>query len=162
MVKMRFRNDGWHYADLKANGWTLEKYHSWGEITGEDRKEWDAVPPAERGDVWRVHWHGGGDGSVPGPIAGYAFCCPQCGHVHTATSSGNCGQKIQKTYKDKDGKDVPFTTCTHSGVSSCWNWSGSAEDNVLTCTPSILVTEDKYEPGGCNWHGFLTNGVFTP
>jgi len=170
MTRMRFRTDGWHYADLKANGWVFDgegekSYSSCFDDPAEKeelRREWDTVPPAERGDVWQVRWRGEGDGSVPGPIAGYAFCCPGCGHVHTATSSGNCGQKIQRSYKDKDGKDVPYTTCAHSGVGSCWSWSGSAEGNTLTCSPSILVTMDKHEPGGCNWHGFLTNGVFTP
>jgi hypothetical protein len=154
-MKMRFRTDGWHFADLKNFGYTLETYHSWGPISDEDRKEWDAVPKAEPGDVWRIHWHHN-EGEPEGAIAGYAICCPGCGHIHSWTTAGNCNQKVQRSYVDtKTGQMVNYESCVHSGVSSCWNWSGSAEEGTLTAAPSLQVTHSDPD---CHWHGFIQNG----
>lgn len=153
-MKMRFRSDGWHYADLKARGMTFEEYHSWGPWMEEDKKYWDDCPKAEPGDVWRIFW--GGENRDENRVAGYAICCPGCGHVHNWTTAGNCNSKIPASYVDsKTGGIVQYQTCVHSGISSCWNWSGSAEEGTLTGTPSLQVTASDPE---CHWHGYITNG----
>lgn len=150
---MRFRTDGWHYADLKAHGWTAETYFAHRTITEEEKKEWDDCPKAEPGDVWRIRWHShGGDG----PIAGYAICCIGCGHVHAWTTASNCNLKFQTNWRDDKGVDHPYWTCPHSGTGSCWEWSGSAEEGTLTAKPSLQVI--AINPGDCNWHGYIENG----
>jgi hypothetical protein len=157
-VRMRFRMDSWHYADLKV-AMTWEQYtDGWSSSpTEEDKRYWDETPKAEPGDVWRIHWshHDPIDGpQIDDRIAGYAICCIGCGHVHAWTTAGNCNQKIQCSYKDSNtGLDVPYTSCVHSGLTSCWNWTGSAEEGTLTATPSLQVTQDE-----CKWHGYITNG----
>lgn len=42
-----------------------------------------------------------------------------------------------------------------------WNVSGGdpAKPETLSLSPSILHDPSK---GACGWHGYLTNGVFTP
>lgn len=158
---MRFRTDGWHYADLKANGWTWERYAACFDESDDVaaiKREWDAIPPAQKGDVWRVFWYHDENGQqVDDRIAGYAICCIVCGQVHAWTSAGNCSQKVKRSYVDSGGKTVEYDSCAHSGVSSCWNWSGSAEEGTLTATPSLMVI-----PGhGCSYHGWIRNGEIT-
>src|SRR5665213_3555856 len=142
-MKMRFRKDGWHYADLKARGMTFEQYFSWEDsasVREQYKKEWDAVPKAEPGDVWRIHWshHEPPSGpQIDDWLAGYAICCIGCGRVHDWMSANNCSQKIQSSYKDSStGLDVPYTTCVHQrDHTSCWAWTGSAEEGTLTGAP---------------------------
>lgn len=96
------------------------------------------VPPAAPGDTWEVRWHVAGrigePGYVPGPIAGYAICCPKCRQVHDWTLALNC------------------RPCPHSGNGSCWTWTGDATAGTLTASPSLHAI------GACGWHGFLRNG----
>lgn len=100
-------------------------------------------PAARPGDLWRIRWHKEhADGNrLIGPIAGYAICCPDCGQVHHWTTATNCPS-------NKNG------VCEHSGKGSCWEWSGSAEENRLSVRPSLQVTGE----GGCRWHGHLVDG----
>jgi hypothetical protein len=153
-VQMRFRTDGWHFADMKSHG----TEYVWG-----DKEVFDITPTAEPGDVWRIHWAAAGtdgvidsvrDKDLVGPLAGYAICCIKCGHVHVWTTANNCSSPVEKTYKDSDGNDKTYKSCIHSGTGSCWNWTGSAEDNTLTATPSLQCLQPD-----CNFHGFITNGV---
>ena len=166
---MRFRTDGWHYADLKSQGWRFgERGETGGKVYGayfdndaefeEVKKAWNETPPAQPGDVWRVRWYR--QGVEPGPIAGYAICCLGCGYVHSWTSARNCNApKRQYTYKDLDGNEKTGEVCIHSGERSCWDWSGSAEEGTLTAAPSLLVCGADTSGGGkCNWHGFIQSG----
>jgi hypothetical protein len=132
----RFRTDGFHIADLKAQGKAREE---WFEAT-----LWDPIPPAELGDVWRIHWAKCNDAghTIDGPLAGYAIFCPKCHTVHCWTTATNCAQKAG-------------TSCPHEGTGSCWTWSGSAESGTLTASPSLHCV---LELGGCGWHGWLNNG----
>lgn len=148
---MRFRTDGWHYADLKCAGITPEKFAEW---HGPNQVEaYKNFPAAEPGDIWRIHWYA--PEGQQGPIAGYAICCPKCKRVHAWTTATNCSQKtIERSYTDKDGKVVKYKSCPHEGTGSCWNWSGSAENNTLTASPSLFN-----QAPDCGWHGWLQNGV---
>ena len=96
-------------------------------------------PAPKPGDTWLIRWYR--PGGAEGPIAGYAICCPGCRKVHDWTTATNC------------------KPCSHQGISSCWTWTGSAEANVLTASPSLHSVKDL---GGCGWHGHLINGVLTP
>jgi len=147
---MRFRTDGVHYADLKAAGRTLEDYCAPQAPTEEERRHWDATPKAERGDVWRVFWYHGEQGKqIDDQIAGYDICCVACGRVHACTTALNCNQKIPKPWGE---------SCQHiESRTSCWIWSGSAEQGTLTASPSLLVVQSRC-PWGCGWHGFIQNG----
>lgn len=103
-----------------------------------------SVPPADPGDTWCVRWRGHGivgtPEYLPGPIAGYAICCPGCHQVHCWTSATNCGPRNE------------YGSCPHNGTGSCWTWTGSAEANTLTASPSL------YASNACGWHGWLQNG----
>ena len=70
------------------------------------------------------------------------FLCPKCfaGQQH----------RVEVTIA---GRGVPDDMGTHNakGVAVRWNLSGNGFHD-LTLTPSILLE------GGCNWHGFVTNG----
>lgn len=165
-MRMRFRTDGWHYADLKAAGETFEQHYKREEFFGvnegrydEWKAHWDATPKAEKGDVWRIFWaHHSWCGQVDDWIAGYAICCIACGRVHAWTSALNCGQKVKRSYVDTDGKRQEYETCVHQEQhGSCWTWSGSAEAGTLTATPSLQVVADKC-PWKCGWHGFIQGG----
>ncbi len=163
-VPMRFRRydvgGGWFEADDAASfvrGEKLQWHHTPEELVG--------VEPAMPGDTWVSRWAKSDlqpdairhvvDGL--GPIAGYAICCPKCLHVHAWCSAHGCGFNPQTySYVDKDGKTVTGTVCGHSGISSCWTWTGSAEEGTLSASPSLHCVEAL---GGCGWHGYLTNGV---
>ena len=156
---MRFRTDGYHYAELKGL-WDVKMQNDYRAkfLTEEEAKYWDSTPAAVPGDVWRIHWRvdDGAGGSVDGPVAGYAICCPACKHVHQWTMAGNCNQSVTLTYKDSTGADIPYRSCVHSGTGSCWSWSGSAEENNLTGSPSLQVINGG--SGDCKWHGFIQAG----
>lgn len=133
-TRIRFRTDGVHIAERKAQGKDYDPYY--------DRAAWDATPPAQPGDIWRVFWRAEdseGNG-INGPFAGYYICCPGCKQVHAWTTALNCLPK----------------PCPHEGKSSCWAWSGSAEAGTLTASPSLYSVKEN---GGCGWHGWLQNGV---
>jgi len=150
-VRMRFRTDGWHYADLKALGWTRERFFAEYSQLPDYFNKFVETPPAQPGDVWRIHWYKEGG---QGPLAGYAICCPKCGHVHNWTVAGNCsGKKHTIKYLGSDGSERFYDICEHNGVGSCWTWTGSAEDNTLTASPSLQVTSPE-----CGFHGWLENG----
>jgi hypothetical protein len=151
---MRFRKDGWHYADLKVQGKTFDEYYSYSESAlqnAEYRKFWDECPKAEPGDVWRIYWYHHDDQGhqLNDWIAGYAICCLGCGRVHPWTQALNCGQKIQTEYGE---------SCIHvQNRTSCWTWTGSAEEGTLTASPSLQVVKERCE-WGCGWHGYIQNG----
>lgn len=158
-MRMRFRTDGWHYADMKAHGWAFDGdgEKSYGKCFSdpaeleEARIEWEKIPAAESGDVWRIHWGGIGNEEK---IAGYAICCPGCGHVHAWCTATNCSAPRRTyTWKNGDGIEHEGSVCIHSGERSCWDWSGSAENGTLTASPSLLVQQDD-----CHWHGWIQNG----
>ena len=74
--------------------------------------------------------------SVGGPVASYGFGCPGCGArsiLHIGT--GPVGHTWHVTAGD------------------------AADPAHVTLRASVL-----HDPslGGCGWHGYLTNGVFTP
>lgn len=145
-AQMRFRADGWHYAEKNANFTDAELTEQ-----GYDIAAVRAVPIPEPGDVWRIYWHKS-DESAPDVLAGYAICCPRCKGVHCWTMASNCQfQIVEHTYTDDAGVEHKYKVCGHSGSGSCWQWSGSAEANTLTAHPSLLNH-------GCGWHGFLTDG----
>ena len=140
---MRFRSD----SDIRAE---YHARHDRGEALAlcpcgsadcdEKAQHFLGTPPAEPGDTWRVHWARTVDQVGPPALAGYAICCPKCRLVHLWSSASNCASK------NADGG------CAHTGVGSCWNWTGSAEDNRLSASPSL------YALHACGWHGFLTDG----
>lgn len=70
------------------------------------------------------------------------FLCPKCfdGQQH----------HIEVTFA---GRGVTDEMGTHNkeGKPTRWNLSGNGFDD-LSLTPSVLIE------GGCNWHGFVTNG----
>lgn len=136
MTRIRFRSDNSHIARYRAEGYTNKDSY------GFSAEEWEATPIAEPGDIWRVLWW-----TPPGevsPLAGYDICCPKCRQVHGWTSALNCASRRL------DGR------CDHSGVGSCWTWTGSAEDGTLSASPSLHAS------GACGYHGFLQHGVLTP
>ncbi len=145
-VQIRFRTDNCHYVQMRAKG------TEWAEYLGIAREEYEALPPGQPGDIWRVHWHKQ-DGE--GPLAGYAIWCPKCNDLHHWTGATNCTfQATEHTYKKPDGSDGTYKVCGHSGTASCWGWSGSAEEGTLTARPSLLCHV-------CGFHGWLTNGLLS-
>lgn len=73
---------------------------------------------------------------------GIWFRCPKC--------RSHC---VEATFA---GRGVPDDMGTHNkaGEAVRWNVSGTGFED-LTTTPSILLQ------GGCDWHGFVTNGDVT-
>lgn len=69
-------------------------------------------------------------------LAGLTFVCP-----------GGCGRRgfchVENPERDNTGQ-------------AAWSWNGDRERPTLR--PSIL----SKIPLGCGWHGYLTDGVFTP
>jgi hypothetical protein len=153
-IRMRFRDDSWWAAEAAARrdrGIPDQKCSCERKDCHYLQSWWLKTPPAKPGDTWRSRWaltiEEKAKGFTQGPIAGYAICCPVCLDVHAWTSATNCSQKLPgKTY------------CEHNGKGSCWNWTGSAEDHMLSATPSLYSVESL---GGCGFHGFLTNGWLT-
>jgi hypothetical protein len=135
-VRMKFREHGSHVADLKAQGryWTPE-------ATAVSLEMWNSIAAAEPGDVFRIRW------SVTDAVAGYAICCVRCKKVHYWTSALNCA------LRKPEGLGLGF--CGHDGIGSCWVWTGSAEENNLTASPSLHSVLDR---DGCGFHGWLQNG----
>lgn len=165
-MRMRFRTDGWHYADMKAAGETFEQHHRPDEFYGVNegqyevwKKFFDDTPKAEPGDVWRIFYGHGVDGvQVDDWVAGYAICCIGCGRVHNWTSALNCGQKVKRAYQDTQGNRQEYETCIHQEQhTSCWSWTGDAEAGTLTAASSLQVVADRC-PWHCGWHGFIQNG----
>lgn len=146
VTRIRFRTDCWFRADDAARH-ARHQETLYFEIT-----ELAGVEPAQPGDCWRVRWCATGD--QVGPIAGYAICCPVCKQVHSWTSARNCGSKRDR--------GAGIIACDHSGVGSCWIWSGSAEEGTLTAQPSLHAIDEGGRAGdnahGCGWHGRLRNG----
>lgn len=145
-MRIRFRTDSYSEADDAAR---LRRGHAplW-----HDAEELVGVEPASPGDCWRVRWYKS-DGE--GPIAGYAICCALCLQVHSWTTALNCGSRNAQG------------SCEHNGVSSCWQWTGSAEDGTLTASPSLHAIDQGGCPAidnahGCGWHGWLLSGELTP
>lgn len=162
-VRMRFRTDSAHIAELKRQGKTFEAETFSGWPT---REEWDATPAAEAGDTWRVRWAATIEqraaGMTEGPIAGYAIGCIKCKDVHRWTTATNCATRkpYTFTYVDHDGvtQTVNSTRCDHEGTGSCWVWTGSAEANTLHASPSLHALIER---GACGYHGHLENGILS-
>lgn len=70
------------------------------------------------------------------------FICPLCFEKSY--------HQVEVTFADR-GVEDKFGSHNKEGEPVRWNVSGSDFSN-LTTTPSILLE------GGCNWHGFITNG----
>lgn len=146
MTRIRFRTDSSFAADDAAR---VLRGHNAMWFDNDELKD---VEPAQPGDCWRVRWARTVDmpEGAEGAIAGYAICCPKCKQVHNWTSARNCPRV--------DG------VCKHSGLGSCWTWTGSAEEGTLTASPSLHSLDDDNDGGaadngtGCGWHGYLRNG----
>lgn len=140
-VKMRFRTDGAWHADWHAR---LLRNDTLPEHVAESLDRIKATPPAEPGDVWRMTWSGEAD-----VLAGYIICCPRCLLLHHWCQANNCtvGPKCE---------DCRCThSCTKAGtLGSCWSWTGVAEENSLSASPSLHASGE----GSCGWHGWLRNG----
>lgn len=141
-TRIRFRTDSFFAADDAARrerGEEMQWHRS--------KRELENTPPARPGDVWRVRFAPNAGEKGPGPIAGYAICCPLCLRVHPWTSALGCGSGGNCVHRD--------------ARTSCWTWTGSPEDGTLSASPSLhCVTHwNGHATGGCGWHGFLTNGV---
>lgn len=145
-LQIRFRTDDSNHVQMRMKG------TAWADHLGVSQETYEALSPALPGDTWRLRWyaeHG------EGPIAGYAIWCPKCNDLHHWTTATNCRQGGQEhSYKDEAGTEHRYYVCGHSGVGSCWQWSGSAEDGTLTARPSLLCHT-------CGFHGWLTNGVLS-
>ncbi len=144
-TKMRFRTDSPHYAELAAKP---DKAREWHGDQPERLAEILATPPPQPGDTWRIRWHSP-DGQ--GPIAGYAICCPKCLEVHRWSSANNCTQGLI------NGVCMHGRSTDGGRLGSCWQWSGNAESNALTASPSLWANGE----GACGWHGWLRNGELT-
>lgn len=75
------------------------------------------------------------------------FICPKCAHEKGTTVGCHY---IEVTFADR-GVLADQGVTNKKGEYVRWNVSGAGFDN-LTITPSILIE------GGCEWHGFITNG----
>lgn len=134
-TRIRFRSDNPLIARFKAESRSERGTYGFSD------DEWAATPAAQPGDIWRILWHK--PPGVVGPLAGYDICCPQCGQVHSWTTALNCASRW------------PDGACDHSGVGSCWTWTGIAEEGTLSASPSLHAS------GACGWHGWLKDGVLT-
>ncbi len=103
----------------------------------------------QAGDTFRIYWYHMVNGKqVDDQLAGYMICCPKCLTLHSWTSAKDC----------KVGTSPTQVYCDHQrNRTSCWTWTGSAEDNKLSASPSLQVVKGKDQP--CDWHGVLTDGV---
>jgi hypothetical protein len=78
---------------------------------------------------------------------GVFFECPKC---HTPEGHGH---HVQVTFADRGVP--PHLGCHGSnGKPTRWHVTGTGLHDLST-TPSILLQ------GGCNWHGYITNGEVT-
>ncbi|EDX80485.1 hypothetical protein BBAL3_1642 [Brevundimonas sp. BAL3] len=68
-----------------------------------------------------------------GESTGFGFICP-CG----------CGRQGY----------LPIRRAGEVEIGPSWDWDGNQE--APTLTPSVL------QVGGCQWHGYLTNGEWRP
>lgn len=140
ITTMNFRTDSAHYAELATNP---AKVREWYGDQPDIMAEIEKTPPAQPGDTWRLHWAGEGD-----MLAGYAICCPKCREVHRWTSANNCHEQ------EVDGLCIHERSTNGGQLGSCWQWTGSAEDNHLTASPSLQIHT-------CGWHGWLRDGELT-
>jgi hypothetical protein len=151
---MRFRTDNAYIAELKSLGKGYILVARWATVD-----EWLAVPPAKPGDTWRIHWHDNNAPNKQGPIAGYDILCTRCGKLHAWTTATNCATRRRLpdyVWTDERGEHrAEMWKCDHEGTGSCWTWTGSAENNTLSASPSLWSQQEK---GGCGFHGHLTNG----
>lgn len=157
MTRIRFRTDGITEAELHRDHLAGKPVHACDSDYCRDhrdercpyhREAWEAVPPAAPGDTWRLTFHPGIDApeGTEGPLAGYAICCPGCGDLHYWSSAANCA-----TRRETAGG---FVTCDHQQQrTSCWTWTGNAEDGTLSAYASLHASR------ACGWHGWLTDGV---
>jgi hypothetical protein len=157
-VQMRFRTDSSWIAEQKAIGAEFQQFGDW-----PTREIWDATPPAQPGDTWRIRWGGNQWPEGQGPIAGYDICCIKCKRNHAWTTATNCEPRVpwSVSWTDPETGETRTssgTKCLHSGVGSCWQWTGSAEGNTLHASPSLWSVLEK---GGCGYHGFLQNGILS-
>jgi hypothetical protein len=74
------------------------------------------------------------------------FQCPKCIHL----DGPGAGHYCEVTFADRGVADDQGTHNT-KGQPTRWQVSGTNFDD-LTTKPSILLE------GGCNWHGYITNG----
>ncbi|HWG97193.1 MAG TPA: DUF6527 family protein [Nitrospira sp.] len=80
---------------------------------------------------------------------GIMFLCPVC----FAANGGNVGtHSCEVTFEGRGALPSQGTQNKQGPVR--WNVSGDSYEN-LTTTPSIQLI------GGCNWHGYITNGDVT-
>jgi hypothetical protein len=138
-MKTNFRTDSAHYAELARTPDKAREYYGNDPATLEEILR---TPPAQPGDLWRIHWHSEAE---PPPLAGYAIGCPRCLEVHRWTSANNCHEG------EVDGLCVHERSQNGGRLGSCWTWTGSAEEGTLTASPSLLNNQ-------CGWHGWLRNG----
>lgn len=77
------------------------------------------------------------------------FLCPKC----FETNGGEIGTHSIRV--DFVGRGVPDEACIHNkeGVAVRWNIVAGSGIDDLSLTPSILLL------AGCEWHGFVTDGV---
>ncbi len=76
---------------------------------------------------------------------GVRFLCPKC-FAEAGSPIGT--HSVLVPFKDRDVPDDAMPSMPR------WIVSGTSFDD-LTTTPSILLV------GGCEWHGFITNGDVT-
>lgn len=96
-----------------------------------------------------VSWADTGE-PVPRHICGVAFDCP-CG----------CGKRRLITFKNPPGMGEGLGQIAGLRRSeSGWERTGDTFE-TLTLRPSIWAKRDELRPENCDWHGFLTDGVFT-
>lgn len=125
----------------------------------DDSKNWDPDyidflnqdgGEAEPGDVWEFRRVEDSpntqtyrlEGNEKLTVVGYGLWCPneRCEYgMHIWTHASDC--------KADQGKP-----CKNGGP-SCWNWTGTIEDNDLTGNPSLWANHPS-----CGWHGYLRNG----
>jgi hypothetical protein len=141
-VKMRFRTDQSYDYYIRALIETAENPLDFVRDKNE-LKRIKKLEPAKPGDTWRIKWHS------TDTVAGYIICCPKCLQLHHWTTANNCSKDV------KDGICVHSRSTDGGELGSCWEWTGSAEENTLTASPSLHAS------GACGYHGWLRNGILT-
>jgi hypothetical protein len=154
-VKLRRREDFWWRAGKKR----AVLLGAVPDPREDDSKDWapdylaylsdSKAEEVKPGDVWEFRKVEGEKatqtyrlkGNEHLTVVGYGLWCPneRCQEgMHVWTHASDC--------------KAPFGPCKHGGP-SCWNWSGTIEDNDLTGQPSLWANHP-----GCGWHGFLRAG----